>query len=57
MPETPPVGAADPPATTDDTRVVPLTAAGTPCGPAGTLCGPAGTPVGTDAVLVVTREG
>lgn len=54
----PPVGEAEPapaptpalvPGTTEETRVVPLTAAGTPCGPAGM--------VSATAVLVVTAEG
>lgn len=46
----PPVGAAAPPPTTEDTRVVPFTAAGMPCGPAGAE-------VGATAVLVVATSG
>lgn len=48
--DAPPVGEAAPPPTTDDTRVVPFTAAGTPCGPTGTT-------VGATAVLVVAASG
>lgn len=44
-----PVGEAAPPPTTEETRVVPLTAAGMPCGPAGI--------VAATAVLVRTAEG
>lgn len=44
-----PVGEAAPPPTTEETRVVPLTAAGMPCGPAGM--------VSATAVLVVTATG